>query len=174
MLPEFGRATPHQVSIECFRDKLKPADARKLTWLGTKAPADQRAAAKPFWDAAVTGTAAALRKLYIAGWASANGKSQADFRTFEKPSMVSNWTKAAQAVLRLGVTAEHYLHVAVDTCPRNLRYPPIKWLGGDVLSEKVLSWKPPEERTALAEEKDRFDGMSWDELVARSERAGTL
>jgi hypothetical protein len=84
---------------------------------------------RPLYDAAVSGTALRLRGQYIARRCSASKESR---RAVEKACerRRAHLRRAAENVLELGCTVEHYLDVAFDTKPMKLAFPPLPHLSG--------------------------------------------
>jgi hypothetical protein len=173
--PVLGAVRPFQLTIACSSGDLDPEDLARLLWVKNHLKAHPHL--KPWWDAAILGISKRLRSIYVAQWSIAQKAPESAFRRYEEAStrMEKDWLKAAENIVRVGVSVEHFLMVAKEGCKYAM--PLVAWLAGAAMVDRISNWQSREDRKAAkveAEEKAAFEGMDWEELVARSRDMGTL
>lgn len=160
-----GTVNCQQLFQYCWTRDLTPEQSQHII----AEEAEKKPHHRAFMTAAATGLAHRLFDAYTVRWASATGKSMT-FWDNQKNLTRKKLLKAARIALEGGATADRYLDVAQDICPKAMAYPPIGYLTSKIMREALANWIAPEDRRTDWD----VGGEDFASVWERSERLGTV
>jgi hypothetical protein len=125
----------------------------------------RRGRSKLWFTAVVNGTRGRLKAQYKARWAKAVHKPVSAFA--EAHGAETYWRRAAENIIKLGVSVERFLDVAWNARGRNMLAPTLQQLGGPALVSTIQGGGD-----GIRDCIGLTDGMSFDGLIERSIEMG--